>query len=454
MGAIDLQFRNCRLELKLEPQSPMIHFQAKQTGATIRASEVKPKLDGYILAQLIKKENMTIDELKSSEDYKCIFQDGEASSDNHALKYKMQITCEEPPVQIIVNHGIKNYDRQFKIYYGNSGKDPEDKYFGIISKPKITFLCFQPKVCSLITEYIKSFFLTVNFGTMQGKGFGSFAPVGYGQVLTDREKVEIARYLKAKLNAKYCFAMSFDAQKCDEKQAEYWDKIFDEIRIFYGLMKSGQNAYNYSKAYIYQYMMNKGIKNEKAEIKQKGIAPILCKPENRKKYVTSDAEEKPRYVRAFLGTANQVTYGRRYKTEEEKNGRYVLDGKNKVTVTIENIQQDGKKKGTVKNDGSGKDELKIERFASPIFFKIIRNTVFIVAVKIPEEMYGAKFKFSSKLKNEPLYISTPSKEDMGNQEFDTSAFLKEYADYYNGLIENNKIKNIAKQRCRKVTEIK
>lgn len=153
---------------------------------------------------------------------------------------------------------------------------------------------------------------------MQGKGFGSFTPVGYGQALTNCNKLEIAQYLKTKMNAQYCFAISFEAQKCDETQVSYWDKIFDEIRIFYSIMKSGQNSHIYLKAYIYQYMLNRGIKNEKAEIKQKGIAPKLCKPKNIKENSVSYINKEPRYVRAFLGTANQVTYGSRYKIDEQK----------------------------------------------------------------------------------------------------------------------------------------
>lgn len=37
----------------------------------------------------------------------------------------------------------------------------------------------------------------------------------------------------------------------------------------------------------------------------------------------------------------------------------------------------------------------LERVSSPIYFKIIKNVVFIVARKIPKEVYGKEFKFSS-----------------------------------------------------------
>ena len=40
------------LNYTLKAQSPMIHFQAQQQGATLRATEVKPKLDKFIIQKL------------------------------------------------------------------------------------------------------------------------------------------------------------------------------------------------------------------------------------------------------------------------------------------------------------------------------------------------------------------------------------------------------------------
>ena len=39
----------------LLPQSPLIHFQWDQPGAALRATEVKPKLDRYIIKRYIEK---------------------------------------------------------------------------------------------------------------------------------------------------------------------------------------------------------------------------------------------------------------------------------------------------------------------------------------------------------------------------------------------------------------
>ena len=47
-----------KLEIKLKQHTPLIHFQHDQEGATLRASEVKPRLDKYILSKLSSKEKV------------------------------------------------------------------------------------------------------------------------------------------------------------------------------------------------------------------------------------------------------------------------------------------------------------------------------------------------------------------------------------------------------------
>ena len=44
------------LKVTLKQHTPLIHFQHDQEGATLRASEVKPKLDKFILTRLSKEE--------------------------------------------------------------------------------------------------------------------------------------------------------------------------------------------------------------------------------------------------------------------------------------------------------------------------------------------------------------------------------------------------------------
>lgn len=421
---VDIKFNGCRLEMQLEAQSPMIHFQNRQPGATIRATEVKPKLDRFILRGLQKTTGKDIRELRGDSEYGGIFTD----KDHEALNYRMQLDASGQPYSI-VNVGDTRA-HEYDIFYGNTAemRRAHKELRGIFSNPKLTILCFNEKLRSLIEKYIGEFFLVTNFGTMQGKGFGSFAPAGLlpagGQLDTGIQE-EIARYLKEATGSARCYCMRFGVVPSGQQEKnDYCNRIFGEIKSFYSIMKSGQNFKGYSRSYIYQYMHVRGtdnrnnagdvsIDNEKAWMKQNGIAPALAKPENERR--TERQDENPRYVRALLGTAGAVTY---LKDLEDKN--------KKTTILIED-----------------KKENKLERVPSPIFFKIVGNVVFITAREVPDEIYDREFAFSNKENGRKATIKTPSRDDFKSGKFDIQSFLASYVKYYNGEARN-RLRNISR----------
>jgi len=46
-----------KLEFTLKQHTPLIHFQSNQKGATLRATELKPKLDKFLIEQF-QKDNI------------------------------------------------------------------------------------------------------------------------------------------------------------------------------------------------------------------------------------------------------------------------------------------------------------------------------------------------------------------------------------------------------------
>lgn len=421
---VDIKFNGCRLEMQLEAQSPMIHFQNRQPGATIRATEVKPKLDRFILRGLQKTTGKDIRELRGDSEYGGIFTD----KDHEALNYRMQLDASGQPYSI-VNVGDTRA-HEYDIFYGNTAemRRAHKELRGIFSNPKLTILCFNEKLRSLIEKYIGEFFLVTNFGTMQGKGFGSFAPAGLlpaGGQLDTGIQAEIARYLKAATGSARCYCMRFGAVPSGQQEKnDYCNRIFGEIKSFYSIMKSGQNFSGYSRSYIYQYMHVRGtdnrnnagdvsIDNEKAWMKQNGISPALAKPENERR--TDRKDENPRYVRALLGTAGAVTYQASFENRRDR-----------TTVQIADMGTD-----------------KLERVASPIFFKIVGNVVFITAREVPDEIYDREFAFSNKENGRKATIKTPSRDDFKSGKFDIQSFLASYVDYYNGEARK-KLKNISR----------
>ena len=98
-----------KLEIKLKQHTPMIHFQHDQEGATLRASEVKPKLDRFILTRL------------GNGDYKKGCEEAKSKGwlvgkgDHNALDYKMRIVSTDfSPVSIDIKiqkeNGIAKFD--------------------------------------------------------------------------------------------------------------------------------------------------------------------------------------------------------------------------------------------------------------------------------------------------------------------------------------------------------
>lgn len=70
------------------------------------------------------------------------------------------------------------------------------------------------------------------------------------------------------------------------------------------------------------------------------------------------------------------------------------------------------------------EDNKIERFASPVFFKVIGNTIYIVAKRIDDGIYGKEFSFNGNEKT--VQLKTPE-----NGSFDIDDFMEYFLDRFN-----------------------
>ena len=390
-----VKITGCKLEVPLEAQMPMIHFQSEQCGVTLRATEVKPKLDHFIVQMLMRETGDSFEKVKQNKEYKDWFLD---AGKHDALDYKMQITVANPPE--IVELGLKT---PYSMYYGNMGENTEKKY-GVISNPLVTIVCFKESLRKKLAENIEQFFLITNFGTMQNKGFGSFAPKGWakGELLSEKEQNTIAKYYK-EIGAAGCFCMPF-------KSGSTMSEMSEAIKSYYGIMKSGQNFRGYARSYIYEYMHEKfQMGNEKAWMKQNGIAPIVCREGNEKRHMWTGSH-KHYYVRALLGIGEKIEFA----TD--------LGMKNKKEIKISSDDFD--------------------RMSSPIYFKPIKNVVFIIGFPVPDEIYDKTFLFAGEA------LKTPAKEKFGVHGFDMCDFLKAYRVYFNGELRDK-----VRIKCPKVVQL-
>ena len=398
-----MEFRNCKLELDLKCHAPIIHFQpsVNAKGATLRASEVKPKFDKYLWTK--EPEELATYEL---------------------LPYKMKFIEKKKEV---IDEKVADEYVDIPLYYA------KDQKRMVITNPRIVITCFDSTLQKLIVRHIKNFFIVTNFGAAQGKGYGSFTvidPEKNDQV--EQENVE--KILMEEFGLKTLYKI--DCNKLVEKLAKFEaiKKIFRIIENFYKIIKGGINHKNYIKGFLFIYMNEKGIKNEKAALKTEIIDNPYSSNQNKVTQESQINSHKECYVRALLGLSSSFAF----KDQRKQNGGAV-----DVNIKI-----------------SHADET-IERFPSPLTFKVINNIVYIIPKKIDERIWEKEFVFTYELdkkrghahgiqpkeKPEKLKLDTPALND-----FCLEDFLDEAVEYYNenrGKIKGPQIDNTTPKEMNK-----
>lgn len=383
-----MEFRNCKLELDLKCHAPIIHFQpsANAKGATLRASEVKPKFDKYLWTK----------EPEELATYKL-------------LPYKMKFIAKNKEV---IDEKVADEYVDIPLYYA------KDQKRMVITNPKIVITCFDPTLQKLIVKHIKNFFIVTNFGAVQGKGYGSFTIDSEKNDQVEQENIE--KILMEEFGLKTLYKI--DCNKLVEKLAKFKaiKKIFRIIENFYKIIKGGINHKEYIKGFLFIHMNGKGIKNEKAALKTEIIDNPYSSNQNKVKQGSKINSHKECYVRALLGLSSSFAF----KDQRRQKG-------GAVDVNIKILHADET----------------IERFPSPLTFKVINKIIYIIPKKIDERIWEKEFVFTYELdkkrghahgiqpksKPEKLKLDTPA-----SDEFCLEDFLDEAVVYYNK--EVNKIK--------------
>ena len=390
---MNMEFRNCKLELDLKCHAPIIHFQPSTNakGATLRASEVKPKFDKYIWTK--EPEELATYEL---------------------LPYKMKFIEKKKEV---IDEKVADEYVDIPLYYA------KDQKRMVITNPRIVITCFDPILQKLIVKHIKNFFIVTNFGAAQGKGYGSFTIIDHEMDPKQNNQVDqenIEKILMEEFGLKTLYKIDCDRLSKKLDRNETIEMIFRVIENFYKIIKGGINHKEYIKGFLFIHMNEKGIKNEKAALKTEIIDHPYASNQNKVKQEPKINSHKECYVRALLGLSSSFAF---------KDQRRQKGGAVDVNIKI-----------------SHADET-IERFPSPLTFKVINNIVYIIPKKIDERIWKKEFVFTYELdkkrghahgiqpksKPEKLKLDTPA-----SDEFCLEDFLDEAVVYYNK--EVNKIK--------------
>lgn len=388
-------------EYKLVQHTPLIHFQHSEPHACLRATEVKPKLDRFLIEQLEKDYRFGDGRWK-----KWFVGDGSQQS----FDYMMRITPNSEQVERTqsIERAIARAEHRppnanlheiHKNYFGNmaSGNNIQDTIRETFKESlfykdglTLTIRCFIPELLTLIDEHIRGFFMMHNFGTRQRKGFGSFtvdintepnAPKGFDLV---------RKYCP---NAYYC--------KLDDNVSA--DALLDAVWVLSAFLKSGFNRGegNYVRGFVFRYFQREKnpLANDKAFVKQKVLLNVYDEktPGEHRRFYGNNV--RYRYVRGLLGT--------------NENSRFCLNPRSQIRRehTVHNIYI---------HSAEG-----VERFPSPLLFKPIGKFVFILPQKMPDEIFGSEF-----------YILEKNQED----KYDSKATSDQKLNYLQTECKNGMIK--------------
>ena len=377
-----------KLTISLKQHTPLIHFQHDQDGATLRASEVKPKLDRFILNKL------------SSEERAKGLEEGWIKKKNEKVWLDYRIKIEKTNVvtwDFSRDTGRLDQNRrpiieQMPLFFGNMHRRDDvnfvPKKMTFCHTPiKISFFSISDTLIKKITDGLYSFFLLNNFGTRQSKGFGSFMP----------ETSNVSEILP-------CSHAKFNWDLPNETQFGDWGCFYDlftAIDLFYKTLRSGLNQNNvYLKSLMYFYALDVGEYWDKRTIRYefRHFTPNRENDRGEQADMKNDgnhSKDIARLYRDMLGLSSVQTW-RKYDND--------VITKDHVTDCPNN---------------------KIDRFKSPILIKPIYHNgkfdVLLIPSIIPNAYLNADFTISSNNRRQSFQMRTPTS-------FDTDDFLQYITD--------------------------
>ena len=361
-----------RIRFKLRQHTPIIHFQARDIGATLRASEVKPKLDRYIISKIgpdkVKQKGWYIPGQKSALHYKLSFHVEEHVK--AGVKYFLPMN--NVPEKYRYTYQIKA-QKSFGLpeiemlspspYFANDDKVKKGEWEEVRLATQIVgvicgeILCQNEELCKIIESHLQSFFLLHNFGARQSKGFGSYTVHSLNDKSISEDKKSIAQKM---------YDLAVD--NCLKSRADIHYQFY-QIQQFHHKLKTA-NRGQYSE--LRQYFHEQAIEWEKP-LEREMVG--LGEEKGTKSYITM-------YVRALLGLHGQFEFPQ-------------LDRRVKVSNQVANPP--------------------IERFASPITYKPIGDIIYLILKAIPDEMFDMEFVFSTETREKR--VRTPKKTSFDFEDF-------------------------------------
>lgn len=340
-----------KLTFRLKQHTPLIHFQHHQEGATLRATELKPKLDRFLIREFEKMKY----------DYSGYLLMGQ----DNALDYKVRISA----------YGTKKVweINSFPCFFGNMCSNEKKKLI-INEGVEIVIFSKHRNLLEQIEDSVESFISENNFGTRQSKGFGSFYLKGREFSDGFDLRFNIPSSLINSKGYDWLFLKNVSSERNINEDLKRFARLFACIDIFYRSLRSG---------------INRPGRDKSTQFYMKPAVFLYAK--DRLKAPWDKKTIKQHFFRAELNKQVQqhnfpdiLTYEGDRSTDNEK-----LLIKDLFGLSSTESWKYYRKTLT-------KDHPEITRFRSPLIFKIISNpgqgfTIGIKAKSIPDEYFNQKF---------------------------------------------------------------
>lgn len=383
-----------KIVVQLVQDTPMWHFQGAFDDCCLRATEVKPKLDRFLLAKLDKGELSVNGCALTSRDG--VPSTWWANEDKTAFNYKMRISAQS---RSIIESQVPDLDRRtgqqktdrngkpvfrnlYPIYFARVGADETgDMELVKMSGIRVELIVSDDRLAECIEPIIPAFFASNSFGARQDKGFGCFRVSGAGST--------------GKLSGGSYY---FIVPACNNSEDKY-QSLFQHINYFHKVIRSGVNERGcYVKSMMYHYAKDKGDDWDKPVIRTAfNFRNVLYR------FICGDVHIDELYDmdrRKVTNRDGRIKPVRNSLSDEYERNRELMGKKNLYRDALGlSTSQDWISYGNkVKTSLHGNENEEV-RFKSPVDYRPVPTTdggfiVYIIIHELPDELRQARFDIS------------------------------------------------------------
>lgn len=244
-----------KVTIYLKQHTPILHFQGDYAmqGATLRATELKPKLDRFISANYPVSQEWRIGK-------------------TNALNYKLRVsggfgktaTCSTLPMYFAEpKKRPTDTDYSKKPILANIKSEEIGQEKVLRYSSRLEFFCLNKDLANLLKNLdYTAFFLSTNFGTRQSKGYGSFFPADVSAPTN-----LLGHSITVERDATYRIDSYFSPDFGEI--AITWEDILDCVSDVYKCLRSGINENGlYFKSLLFAYAKEHGEWWDKRLIKE------------------------------------------------------------------------------------------------------------------------------------------------------------------------------------------